>query len=289
MELAAEFVKEYLLPGSVTFLLVGFSAGLIALYGGPRAQRWGKRWLAVLTVSYWVMSTPLAAGWLESTLAGGFAPVKDAAEVTDTQAIVVLGGGSVSYYSRGEAIDVLSGAGALRALEGARLYHLMKEPLLFASGGMTADLGQFTPESEALREALIELGVPEDRIVLEASSQDTREQATLMIALLKANGIERFVLVTSPTHMRRALETFKAVGLDPIPAVAPGNSELPAELVRRGADLGRDTEEGGSEDEGQVLRPTPPLLPNRDSLGQSQTVMREYLALLYYSLRGWLK
>jgi uncharacterized SAM-binding protein YcdF (DUF218 family) len=245
--------------------------------------------LIVLTVGYWIMSTPFAADWLESTLSSGFAPAENSRELSEAQAIVLLGGGSVTYFSRGEAINVLSGAGALRALEAARLYRLMDDPLVFASGGMTADLGQFAPESEALRDALIKLGVPGERIVLETFSQDTHEQALHMIPLLEAQGVGRFVLVTSSSHMRRALTTFKAVGLDPIPAIAPSSSEIPAELAAPESGSGREHEYGEGTDSQEPVRPTPFWLPNRDSLGQSQTVMREYLALLYYALRGWLK
>jgi len=104
--------------------------------------------------------------------------------------------------------------------------------------------------------------VPADRILLESSSRNTFEQALNLRSLLDAHGIERFVLVTSPTHMRRAMATFIGQGLNPIPSSSAQHSE-------------------------DFLAESWVFLPDNDALEASRLAMREGMALVYYALRGW--
>ncbi len=263
MDAIVEFVKAYLLPGSVLFLMIGLTAGVLALFGSEQARRWARRWLAALAVGYWALSTPLVAGGLEALLSREYGSIEAPSEAEGVQAIVVLGGGGSTYRARGLELDVVSRSSALRALEGARLYRLLGEPLVFASGGSADERGSEEPESGALAMALVEAGVPTSRIVLESNSRDTHEQALELAPLLAEQGVQRFVLVTSPTHMRRALAAFRGAGLEPIPSVSAQRSEA---------------------------EPAPALgiIPNPGSLQASTAVLREVLALAYYGVRGWL-
>lgn len=263
MDAFVSFSKGYLLPGSLMFLLLAASACAALLFGGRRAARLGRAGLAALCLAYWALSTPLAAGALEAALSLPDAPIARAAEAGGAQAVVVLGGGSATLRALGAQIDVLAESSALRALEGARLYRLLDDPLVVASGGAPGLPGRTVPESRPLAEMLAAQGVPAERIVVETASNSTREQALEVAPLLQARGIERFVLVTSPTHMRRALGAFRAVGLDPQPSPAPQRSEA-----------------GG----GPVFL----LGPNAGSLEASMRALREALALAYYFARGWL-
>lgn len=263
MEGAADFVKEFLLPGSLSFLLLGLTLGAAALFGGLRARAWGRGWLAVLAAGYWLMSMPLVAGGLETALGSGFGPIANSSELEGVEAIVVLGGGSVTHRAPGGEVQLLSDSSALRAIEAARLYRLTDKPWVIASGGASELLGGESAESEAMRLVLMQLGVPAERILLEAASQNTRGQALALGPMLEEQGIERFVLVTSPTHMPRALMAFRAVGLEPIPSVAAQHSEA-------------------------LPLPSFPLQPDLGALEASKVALREAIALAYYGLRGWL-
>ena len=75
--------------------------------------------------------------------------------------------------------------------------------------------------------------------------------------------MKRFVLVTSPTHMLRADLSFRGHTPEFIPSLAPASSENEPAL-------------GWS------------LLPSADALAASRDVFREFVALGYYFLRGWL-
>lgn len=263
MDRVVDFIKLYLIPGSVTFLLVGATVGVVGLLGRERLRRWARGWIASLVVLYWLLSTPLIAEALEGALSRGYGPLGSAADAGGAQAVVVLGGGSATYRARGAEVDVPSTSSALRALEGARVYALLGDPLVFASGGEAEEAGVDNPESAALRAVLVGAGVPAERVVLESDSTTTHEQALALAPILRERGIEQFVLVTSPIHMRRALGVFRAQGLEPIPSASAQRSEAAPDFPS-------------------------PLLPHPEALRLSQAALREALALAYYAARGWL-
>lgn len=174
----------------------------------------------------------------------------------------MLGGGTNVRIASGLGVDDL-GVSALRVIETARVYHLLGNPLVIVSGGNTQRVEPSRPESLAYRAAAIQLGVPADRIVVEDRSMNTRDQALLLKPMLAAHGVSRFVLVTSPTHIGRALAAFRAVGLDPVPSAAALRSE-----------------QGPSQWS---------LLPDSESLLISDNALYDAAASVYYRANGWLR
>ncbi|MGA9532404.1 MAG: YdcF family protein [Anaerolineales bacterium] len=256
----AEVVKQYFLPGSLMLLLLVTTAALAWWYLQERNRNKVRAALTAVVLSYWLLATPAVSGWIQSALEGGYSPLN---ERLQADAVVVLGGGAESYQYDDRRLSTLSDASAFRALEAARLYQLLDPEWVVASGGPGHD--PKAPESEALAAALASLDVPAQRIIIESRSSDTHEQAVLLKPMLSSRGIESFVLVTSPTHMRRAMLAFEAAGMDPIASVAPNRSEASA---------------------GQ--RQTPSLVPNMGSLQRSIVAGREVLGLIYYWFRGWI-
>jgi uncharacterized SAM-binding protein YcdF (DUF218 family) len=144
-----------------------------------------------------------------------------------------------------------------------RLYRQLSPTWLIVSGGTTDRAGLSTPESETMASSLIELGVPADRILIERASGNTREQAINLPPLLTRNQVDRFVLVTSATHMRRADLSFRAETAGYLTSIAPSMSDIEPAI-------------GWSP------------LPNAEALDTSRDVFREIVGLLYYLLRGWI-
>ncbi|MFV1858934.1 MAG: YdcF family protein [Anaerolineales bacterium] len=262
MEAIFEIFKAYLIPGSFEFLLIGFFLGVVLLFAHRDTRLWGSSLLAFLAVLYFLLSLPLTARTFERALRDGSQPIRTVEEAGGAEAIVVLGGGSATFRAGGNEINELSGATALRVLEGARLYDLLDNPAVIVSGGADELLEALTPESIPMQQELLDLGVAPDRIRLESLSGNTLEQAEQLSKLLEANEIEDFILVTSPIHMRRALATMRAQGLDPIPSPSSQHSE------------GHIVERGG-------------LLPHPGALRASHAAIREGLATLFYWLNGW--
>ena len=125
--------------------------------------------------------------------------------------VVVLGGGKSESRSLAP-IHQLSESSLVRLAEGIRLQRLLPESKLVLSGG--SDRGR-TTEAETLAATGASLGAPQDRMVLESQSWDTIDEVQALQAML---GEDRFVLVTSATHLPRAMAMFKKVGMNPIPA-----------------------------------------------------------------------
>ncbi len=122
-------------------------------------------------------------------------------------AIVVLGGG-LHPLSPEYGVSNLTDQSLERLRYGVWLGRETGAPIGFSGGQGWADQGVGTPEAQiAQRIAAQEFGRPLKWI--EDASRDTHENAQRSMALLKAQGVERVLLVTHDWHMRRAVREFK--------------------------------------------------------------------------------
>ncbi len=252
-------LKAWLLPGTTPFLVTAVAVGVGLLYAGDTARRWGRRWLTLVAIVYWALASPLCSDILVSSLSR--AGWLQAGSIPQVAAIVVLSNGADVYQARGEALAAAKAESVYNALEGARLYRLATPRWIVASGGIV-DPMQRTPEAALVRAALEQLGVPPDRIVDEDQSRNTRQQAVDVGALLRQRGVSRFILVTTPQHMPRALGAFHEVGLDPVPSASAYRSTQP-------------------------LHARTMLLPSAAALENSRWAVYEFLGRGYYWARGW--
>lgn len=102
-----------------------------------------------------------------------------------------------------------------RLLEGIRVYRNVEDAKLILSRGIGGN-GPFT-DAEMMESLAITLGIPEDDIILESESLDTIVQAKLIKQIVND---DKFILVTSASHMPRAMAIFKKCGMCPVPALA---------------------------------------------------------------------
>jgi uncharacterized SAM-binding protein YcdF (DUF218 family) len=210
-----------------------------------------------------LISTPLVASSLMRMLSYGYTPLETESIAFDVGAIVILGGGGATYHLGTDEVNMLSEQSSLRLLEGLRLYRELSPDWVIVSGGINTRAGVVTPESETMASILVDLGIPAARILVENQSANTREQALQVPSLLDDHQVEHFVLVTSPSHMRRADLAFGDVTPQPLTSTAPALSESKPAL-------------GWS------------LFPSSDALDTSRIALREVVGLLYYFLRGWI-
>jgi uncharacterized SAM-binding protein YcdF (DUF218 family) len=256
-----DYLKEHLHPSSPFTMLIVLAIGVAWLMVRP-LSRWPRRYFLVVLVTYWLISTHTGAMLLVAGLGHGFTALRSREEARGAEAVVVLGGGAATYSGGGHVVGVLTTPSILRALEGARVAKLINARLVVASGGEPRPDLQLKPESEMLSAVLIAAGVPADRVIEESTSKTTRDQARLIPVLLRARGIDRFVLVTSPVHMGRSLALFHAQGIEPVPSVSPLRSEH--------------------------LPPPSLIVPDGGSLLISDEALYDYLAWIYYWWKGWL-
>jgi len=253
-----DVIKQVALPGSILTMLTVLAAGVVLLYVRPRV---GRIWLTVVVAGYWLLNCPIGAAVLTRTLDDGYTPLARAADARGANAVVMLGAGSTIVRARDRELVLDTTSSALRALETARVFHLIGSPLVIVSGGETSKLPRTVPESEAHRSAVLALGVPAVRIVSESQSHNTHDEAVVVGRMLRERGLGPVVLVTSPLHMRRALATFAAQGIEAIPSPAPAYGDRPSTPL--------------------------PVTPNSTSGRITDEAMHEWLSALYYWMRGW--
>jgi uncharacterized SAM-binding protein YcdF (DUF218 family) len=187
-----------LLPPDGLMILAILGAVLLAL----RQRRSGWTCLIIGLSLWWALSVPIVADGL-SRLVEGYPPF-DPATPTNAQAIVILGGtGSRDHapeYGGQPAVDLdlLD-----RINYGARLSRLTHLPIL-----VTSDPGNVWAMAVSLRRDF----QVRARWV-EYRSHDTFENARNSAALLRADHVTSILLVTSATHMVRAVREFSATGL----------------------------------------------------------------------------
>jgi uncharacterized SAM-binding protein YcdF (DUF218 family) len=124
--------------------------------------------------------------------------------------IIVLGGGEDAPASRHWG-QVQLGEGAERYTAALALARRHPEARVLFTGGSGALRGGVSEASIAAR-FFSEQGLPADRLLLEAASRNTRENARSSLALAKPEPGERWVLVTSAFHMPRAMQAFSDAG-----------------------------------------------------------------------------
>ena len=250
---------EYLLSVGGFAVLALLAIGWLA--ARPRAAA-PRRVLAAIVIFYTAASLRVVPWILSRPLLFGFHPFTAGDAPANRTAIVVLGSGSFTVHGRDARMGVIDVAGAARVLEAEHVYRVLGSPLIISSGGGAQGL-QTETSAATMRAALVALGVPPNRIVLEQDSRTTHDEAVLVAPMLPALHVEHIVLVTSDVHMRRSLAVFRAAGMAPVPAIAPDplNSEP---RIRS-------------------------FIPSSDGLRFTGSVMHEYAGLVYYFLRGWIR
>lgn len=129
--------------------------------------------------------------------------------------IVVLGAG-FNADDHLPANSRVSGSYLARILEGVRIFRQSDEAkmIIFVSGKASDE-----PKQRFLADLLAILALDPDRVIMKTQAKSTEDEAETIRALLSTTEIRpRIILVTSAHHMKRAVATFEAAGIDPIPA-----------------------------------------------------------------------
>jgi uncharacterized SAM-binding protein YcdF (DUF218 family) len=156
---------------------------------------------------------------------------------------------------RADAALVMAGdPGNERTSAAAELVRDGTARLLVLTGGVPEP----GDSAESLRAVALQLGVQPERIRLEHTSVSTRESMVNVEPILRHESVRTLILVTSPSHQRRAFLAARHA----LPGVRIINRPTHAEPWPPGVWWAR--------------RRTPAML------------LSEYLKLAYYGVRGWL-
>lgn len=169
--------------------------------------------------------------------------------------IVVLGAGYTSIPSM-PIVSRINYDSLFRLVEGIRIYRMIPEGKLLLSGGSALGSRSSAQDMAQLAE---ELGVNEKDIIVESRSRDTKDEAEIIKSII---GNEKFILVTSTSHMPRSMALFSKLGMNLIPAPT------------------RSIEE-------RILYSGPnPFFPSSVNLQKSEMAFHEYLGIIWAKLRN---
>lgn len=209
------FFVSLVQPYFLLLVLIG-----VALWRLTRAAKpgWGRTlllWSPYLVLV--VLSCPLTAYCALGSLEWRNPALARRPE--DVEAIVVLAAGYWPANNlRPEAeLDLIGRARLERA---AAYYHQQGDrpiPIL-VSGGPASGGTDAEPVADLMRDYLVRLNVPRDRILLERTSTTTAENATQSAVVLREHKLERVLLLTTATHLPRAAACFRKAGVDVVPA-----------------------------------------------------------------------
>lgn len=195
-------------------------------------------WLALLLVLA-IAYTPLNSYLLK--------PLTVQEEIRDADLIVVLGGG----VNKGRYLTLVS---SHRLMKGAQLYSEGRANKILFSGGLPGKAD--VPEATVLAQEARRLKVPAGDILLDKKSKHTQEQGVEVKRMADSLQLKSILLVTSFSHMKRALMVFENLGFKVYPA--------PADPYEKYTDK--------------------PI----DRIWLFPKLIHEYGAIVYYKIRGWI-
>jgi len=238
----------------------------LAAKNNPRAR---AGLITAALVILWLSSTTGFSHLLARSLEWRY-PTPD--EIPAADVIVVLGGGTEPATAPRPSVEV-NGAGD-RVLYAASLYKEGKAAHILLSGGNISWLNEgATTPAEDMASILTAIGIPEEALWLETSSQNTYENALYSKEILAENEIERILLVTSAMHMPRSVAVFEKLGIEVIP--------IPV-------DFSITEEESPQDRSDNIQSKIINVIPRASGLSLTTNSMKEYIGYLIYKLQGWL-
>jgi uncharacterized SAM-binding protein YcdF (DUF218 family) len=246
-------------PSTLIALLIGY--GAILIWTGW--ARWGRRFVTIGAILLLVAGLSPLGNALILPLENRF-PRVNLDDPPAPAGFIILGGAEDRLVGSARHVPALNEA-AERMVEAAVLARLYPEAKIAFSGGDAGILYRTGNEAEGAETLLTTLGVAQDRLILEAKSRDTYENAAFLKEELMRLGElgpgKRWLLITSAYHMPRAMGAFRASGFDVEP--------WPVDYRTRGtADLTR------------------PFDKVSEGLRRVDVASREWAGLLAYWLRG---
>jgi uncharacterized SAM-binding protein YcdF (DUF218 family) len=258
MFLIKKLVGAFLLPLPFSSLLL--LVGLLFLWFTKR-QRLGKVVTSIGVLILFVFSSSTVSNLLLRPLERSYPPVLASPEQIGLPGqptikwIVVLGAGD-NYTPALPFTTQLGDASLARIVEAIRLHRELPDSKLVVSEGTTYENMSV---AEVMARAAQTLGVAEQDIVLEKQARDTEGSARFVQSIV---GTDRFILVTSASHMKRAQALFRKLGMDPI--AAPTDYESLNNLIPGVTDF----------------------LPNSSGARKADLALHEYIGLVWARLRG---
>lgn len=241
------------------WLCMPFTWMLLVFWLAPfflwRKQCYKMAFLSLLCGMFFTaLSLPFVSDSIGYSLEKKFPP-QHLNQIPKADAILLLGGSVLSlkedipYPECDTAVD--------RVVMAARLYHAGKAPIIIPSGEQSYYAEK--PLLEAMK-------VPATAIVCESKARDTAENAKLTLEMLEKRGCKSALLISSSWHLTRAQMLYEGSTI----IITPVGCDYESTIALK---------ESG-------VRPLWMKVPSPKALHNSCRYLKEYLGILFYSLKG---
>lgn len=197
-------ISIFIMPINMVFILLLF----VILYFKKRPKVSFKYLLSAVLLLL-LSSMPIISDTLMVTIEDNYEAFTRSSEPVDY--IVILG----NTHASNDALPVTSqlAIGSLqRLVEALRIYKIHPEARIITSGFAGDDP---VSNAEKMKQSLVLLGIPEQKIITENFPKDTEEEAELISPRVQGTNV---VLITNANHMPRSMKYFHRQGVFPIAA-----------------------------------------------------------------------
>ncbi len=209
----SKFASLFLQP--LNWIAILLVAGVVLLFvRSQRLRSFGRTLCAGAALLL------LLAGWhplpeaLISALEDRHAP--PTSDLSGFTGMVVLGGVFSAYDGRDRIQPALGCAGD-RVVVPVPLMNQYRNMLLLFTGGAAFPAPPIQAEATAARTYFERMGTDMSRVLFESQSRDTYENATFSRHVPTVDASKPWLLITSASHMTRALATFRKAGWNVTP------------------------------------------------------------------------
>ena len=217
-------------PSTLIALLIGY--GSILIWTGW--ARWGRRFVTIGAILLLIAGLSPLGNALILPLEDRF-PRTNLDDPPPPTGFIILGGAEDRLVGDARGAPTLNEASE-RIVEAAMLARRFPEAKIAFSGGDAGILYKSGSEAEGAQTLLTALGVPDDRLILEAKSRDTYENAAYLKEEFTGAGEldpgKRWLLITSAYHMPRAMGAFRQAGFNVEPWPVDYRTRGKADLTR---------------------------------------------------------
>lgn len=181
--------------------------------------------------------------------------------------IVVMSGGGIPSES-----------GLMRTYKTAEVANVYTDAKVIVT--MPGDTADTNASCYLMKQEIVLRGVNPNRIIFENVGTNTRSQAQEVQKIIKTNA--PVLLITSPEHIYRSIKCLNKVGLTNVSGEPSWAQEMEADFSFN------DEKLGGNKAIPNIGNNIQLRYQFWNHLGYQIRVYREYLAIVFYKLKGWI-